>query len=65
MSPHIYRVLMENMIDPLTSNELFDEIFDYCIRVESQRRGTLHIHVIAWAILQPGVSIEGRLIDTK
>ena len=47
----------------LTTNEYFDEVFDYCIRVEFQGRGTLHIHVVAWAILQPGVKITGRAVD--
>ena len=57
---------METMQGLLRSgNDLFDEVFDYCIRVEFQGRGTLHIHVIAWAILQPGVKIDGRVVDNR
>ena len=31
--------------------------------MEFQGRGTLHIHVVAWAIIQPGVQITGRVVD--
>ena len=64
MTLDIYLVLIETMIDLLQSgNEFFDEVYDYCIRVEFQGRGTLHIHVIALAILQPGVRLIGRVVD--
>ena len=59
----MYRVLMETMTDLLRTNQFSDEVFEHCIRVEFQGRGTLHIHVVAWAILQPGVSIVGRVVD--
>ena len=57
---------METMQGLLRSgNEFFDEVFDYCIRVEFQGRGTLDIHGIAWAIMQPGVKIDGRVVDNR
>ena len=49
----------------LKTNEFFDEVFDYCIRIEFQGRGTWHIHVVAWAILQPGVRIEGNVVEGR
>ena len=48
MTLDIYRVLIETMKGLLVSgNDFFDEVYDYCIRVELQGRGTLHIHVVA------------------
>ena len=64
MTLDVYRVLIETMKGLLKSgNEFFDEVYDYCIRVEFQGRGTLHIHVIAWALLQPGVRLVGSVVD--
>ena len=63
MTLDIYRVLMETMQELLVSNEFFDEIYEYAIRVEFQGRGTLHIHVVAWAIIQAGVKITSRVVD--
>ena len=58
MTLDMYRVLMETMTDLFRANQISEEVFfEHCIRVEFQGRGTLHIHVVAWAILQPGVSI--------
>ena len=66
MTLDIYRILMETMQSLLVSdNDFFDEVYDYCIRVEFQGRGTLHIHVVAWAIIKPGVKIEGRVVDNR
>ena len=65
MTLDIYRALMETMKELLKTNEFFEEVYDYCIRVEFQGRGTLHIHVIAWAILQPGVEIAGNVVKKK
>ena len=65
MTLNIYRILMETMEGLLRSNEFFDEVYEHVIRVEFQGRGTLHIHVIAWAILQPGVRIAGNVSDGK
>ena len=62
---YIYRKLIRTMKCVLTTNEYFDEVFDYCIRVEFQGRGTLHIHVVAWVIIRPGVRIEGRVVDGR
>ena len=62
----IYRILMEAMQGLLVSgDDFFDEVYDYCIRVEFQGRGTLHIHVVAWAIIKPGVKLEGRDVDNR
>ena len=66
MTLDIYRVLIETMKGLLVSgNDLLDEVYDYCIRVEFQGRGTLHIHVVAWAITKPGVNITGRVVDNR
>ena len=53
---------MENL---LSENEFFDAVYEHCIRVEFQGRGTLHIHVIAWAILKPGVRIAGNVVEGR
>ena len=48
MTLDLYRKLVETMKGLLVSdNEFFDEVYDYCIRIEFQGRGTLHIHVVA------------------
>ena len=66
MTLDIYRILIETMQGLLASgNDFFDEVHDYCIRVEFQGRCTLHIHVVAWAIIKPGVRIEGRVVDNR
>ena len=65
MTLNVYRTLMETMQGLLQSNEFFDEVYDHCIRVEFQGRGTLHIHLIAWAILQPGVRIAGNVVEKR
>ena len=66
MTLDLYRKLVETMKDLLKTkdqtNECFDEVYDYCIRVEFQGRGTLHIHVVAWAILHPGVEIARNVV---
>ena len=61
----IYRKLVETMKDLLRTNDFSQEVFDYCIRIELQGRGTLHIHVVAWAIIQPGVSIAGNVVEKR
>ena len=63
MTLNVYRILMETMEGFLKTNEFFDEVYEHCIRVEFQGRGTLHSHAIAWAILQPGVRIEGNVSE--
>ena len=66
MTLDIYRKLVETMKGLLVSdNDFFDEVYDYCIRIEYQGRGTLHIHVVAWAILQPGVKIAGNVVKKQ
>ena len=65
MTLNVYRILMETMEGLLQSNEFFDEVYEHCIRVEFQGRGTLHIHVIAWAIMQPGVRIAGNVVEGR
>ena len=66
MTLDLYRKLVETMKGLLVSdNEFFDEVYEYCIRIEFQGRGTLHIHVVAWAILQPGVEIAGNVVKKR
>ena len=65
MTLDIYRKLVETMKELLKTNEFFDEVYDYCIRIEFQGRGTLHIHVVAWAILQCGVKLAGNVVDKR
>ena len=65
MTLDIYRALMETMQELLVPNEFFDEVYEYAVRVEFQGRGTLHIHVVAWAIIRAGVKITGRVVDKK
>ena len=65
MTLDVYRKLVETMQELLKTNEFFEEVFEYCIRVEFQGRGTLHIHAIAWAILQPGVRIAGNVVEKR
>ena len=65
MTLDIYRKLVETMKDLLTTNEFFDEVFDYCIRIGFRGRGTLHIHVVVWAIIKPGVRIIGNVVEKR
>ena len=65
MTLDIYRKLVETMKELLKTNEFFDEVYDYCIRIEFQGRGTLHIHVVAWAILPHGVKLAGNVVDKR
>ena len=69
MTLDLYHKLVETMKDLLNTkdqtNEFFDEVYDYCIRGEFQGRGTLHIHVIAWAILHPGVKLAGGVVEKR
>ena len=65
MTLGIYRVLMETMQELLVTNDSFDEVYEYALRVDFQGRGTLHIHVVTWAILQRGVEVEGRVVDKR
>ena len=69
MTLDLYRKLVETMKDLLNTkdqaNEFFEEVHDYCIRVEFHGRGTLHIHVVAWAILHTGVEIAGNVVKKR
>ena len=69
MTLDLYRKLVETMKDLLNTkdqaNEFFEEVFEHSVRIEFQGRGTLHIHVIAWAILQPGVKIAGKVVEKR
>ena len=69
MTLDLYRKLVETMKDLLNTedqtNEFFDEVYEHCIRVEFQGRGTLHIHVVVWAILQLGVKIAGNVVKQQ
>ena len=65
MTLNVYRILMETMEGLFQSNEFFEEVYEHCIRVEFKGRGTLHIHVIAWAILHPGIMIAGNAVEKR
>ena len=41
----------------------FSSVFHYCIRVEFQGRGTIHVHVALWAIARNGMDLSGRTGD--
>ena len=47
---HTYHVLMVTLTAILRENVWFSSVFHYCIRVEFQGRGTIHVHVALWAI---------------
>ena len=56
---HIYNVLSSVMALLLGPNDYFSRVFEHMLRVEFQDRGTLHIHVALWALVQPGVDLRG------
>ena len=57
---HIYHVLLVALKEILQPGEWFDEVFHYCMRIEFQGRGTVHIHIALWAIAKAGLQLEGR-----
>ena len=57
---HIYHVLIVAMKEVLTPGMFWSDVFHYCLRVEFQGRGTIHIHLAMWAIGMPGMDLEGR-----
>ena len=49
---------MKGLRSILTPNtQFFDEVDDYCIRIEFQGRGTLHIHCCAWVTFKESYRI--------
>jgi hypothetical protein len=40
--------------------EWFTKVYDYCIRIEFQSRGTLHIHLCGWVKFRGGCSYSGN-----
>ena len=58
---HIYNVLMSVMkqLFQERNNEFWERVYEFVIRVEFQGRGTLHLHIAAWAILKLGIDIVG------
>ena len=57
---HLHNALWA-MVDTLLGDKaLFDEVYEYIIRVEFQGRGTLHIHIALWAIVAHGIDLRGR-----
>ena len=57
---HIYHVLMVSLKEILKEGKWFSSVFHYCIPVEFQGRGTIHVHVAVWEIAQVGMDLEGR-----
>ena len=57
---HAYHVLIKVMESVFAPGPFFEHVFHYCIRVEFQGRGTLHIHCAVWAIGRQGQDITGR-----
>ncbi len=41
-------------------SKFFSEVDDYCIRIEFQGRGTLHVHCCVWATIKP---TYGKVLD--
>ena len=60
---HIYHVLITTMKEVLQPGDWFSDVFHYCMRIEFQGRGTVHIHVAMWAIARPGLDLEGRTAE--
>ena len=61
---HIYHVLLTTLKTILCEGTWFSSVFHYCIRVEFQGRGTIHVHVALWAIARNGRDLTGRTGDT-
>ena len=57
---HIYHVLLTSFREILQPGEWFDAVIHYCMRIEFQGRGTVHIHIALWAIAKAGEELEGR-----
>ena len=57
---HIHSVLTAVVEGFLRDKQRFDEMYEYVIRVEFQERGTLHLHVAAWAILHDHMDLRGN-----
>jgi hypothetical protein len=57
---HIYHVLLVALKEILQPGEWFDEVFHYCLRIEFQGRGTVHVHIALWAIAKAGLELHGR-----
>ena len=60
---HIYHVLITTLKEVLQPGDWFSDVFHYCMRIEFQGRGTVHIHVAMWAIARPGLDLEGRTAE--
>jgi hypothetical protein len=60
---HIYHVLVVALKEILQPGEWFDEVFHYCMRIEFQGRGTVHIHIALWAIAKAALELDGRTGD--
>ena len=56
---HVYNVLSSVMQLLFKKNDYFKEVFEHVLRVEFQERGTLHIHIALWAIIQAGLDLRG------
>ena len=60
---HVYHVLMVSLKGILREGMWFSSVFHYCIRIEFQGRGTIHVHVALWAIARDGMDLSGRIGD--
>ena len=60
---HLYHVLVVAMKAILQPGEWFDDVFHYCMRIEFQGRGTVHMHIALWAIEKAGEELQGRTGD--
>ena len=60
---HIYHVLMVSLKSILCEGVWFSSVFHYCMRIEFQGRGTIHVHVALWAIARDGMDLSGRVGD--
>ena len=43
--------------------EWFEKVFHYCMRIEFQGCGIVHIHIALWAITKAALQLEGRNTD--
>ena len=63
MALHIYHVLKIALREVLQPGPWFEEVFHYCMRIEFQGRGTVHIHIALWAIPLLFQDLTGRTDD--
>ena len=62
---HLHNVLTEVIGGILKDKQWFDEVYEYATRVEFQQRGTLHLHIAAWAIVRDDVDLRGNSAEGR